>query len=78
MLENLSRQVLVGFWLAGGAVVLASIAATHTQGALSNAPLLLTFWLAPLAVMSLVWRGAPPPIVAELLHAVHNATDSRS
>jgi hypothetical protein len=32
--------------------------------------LLLVACLVPPAIMLLVWRGAPPPTVAELLHAV--------
>jgi hypothetical protein len=32
--------------------------------------LLLVACLVPPAIMLMVWRGAPPPTVAELLHAV--------
>jgi hypothetical protein len=37
----------------------------------SNAELWLAVCMVPPAVMLLVWRGAPPITVAELLHAVN-------
>ena len=78
MPTNLSRSRLAGFWIAGGAAIVASVVGTHVSAAISSAPLLLTLWLAPPALMLLVWRGAPPPTVAELLHAVHSTRDGRS
>jgi hypothetical protein len=41
--------------------------------------LLLVAGLAPSAVLLLIWRGAPPATVAELLHSVNRPSkDSRS
>ena len=46
--------------------------------AINFASLLLTLALGPPAVMLLVWRGAPPPTVAEVLHSVHAEKGGRS
>lgn len=70
MLKDASRARLVGAWCAvvvviGACGVVAGVAIT-----ISAAAWLLVAALVPPAVMMLVWRGAPPLTVAELLHAV--------
>ena len=75
MLNNLSRARLVGTWFAAVAVVFACsviAGAPMTVGALE---LWLVVCLVPPAVMLLVWRGAPPETVAELLYAVNRPLD---
>ena len=71
MLKNLSRAQMAGLWCATvvtiAAVCLAEGAPT-TSGAVE---LWLAACLVPPAVMLLVWRGAPPVTVAELLHDVN-------
>ena len=77
MLKEISRTRLVGFWFAAVAVIIAWVVATGVNIA-STAVLLLTMCLVPPAIMLLVWRGAPPPTVAELLYAVNNRKEGRS
>jgi len=75
MLNNMSRARLLGTWFAAVAVVFACsviAGAPMTVGALE---LWLVVCLVPPAVMLLVWRGAPPETVAELLYAVNRPLD---
>ena len=65
MLKNISRARVVGFWLTAVAVLTAALVTFDAKIALNVAPLLLTLALGPPAVALLVWRGAPPPTVAE-------------
>lgn len=70
MLKDISRTRLAVAWCAaviviGAAGVVAGVAIT-----VSYAALLLVICLAPPAVMLLVWRGAPPQTVAEVLYSV--------
>jgi hypothetical protein len=70
MFRATNRKILVGAWVA----VLVAVAAA---GALSGVPLTVgvtVLWFAacvvPPAVMLVVWRGAPPPTMAEILYSV--------
>jgi hypothetical protein len=75
MLNNISRARLLGTWFAAVAVIFAVsviIGAPMTVGALE---LWLVGCLVPPAVLLLVWRGAPPVTVAELLYAVNRPMD---
>ena len=70
MLRSINRRTVIGVWLA---VLLAAAGA----GALSGVSITIgisALWLVacvvPPAVMLMVWRGAPPPTVAEILQAV--------
>ena len=80
MLKEISRTRtrLVGFWFAAVAVIIAWVVATGVNIAISTAALLLTLCLVPPAIMLLVFRGAPPPTVAELMYAVDNQKEGRS
>ena len=71
MLKGISRTRLVGFWFAAVAVIIAWVVATGVNIAIGTAAL-LTMCLVPPAIMLLVWRGAPPPTVGELLYSVNN------
>ena len=64
----LRTSLYVGWFTAVGTVVVWSLAA---DAKLSTSVLFLAMGLAPLVVMLLIGAGAPPPTVAELLHAVH-------
>ena len=71
MLNQTSRTTqLVAFWLVLVAMVAASriIGGGELTGA--TTALLLFASLVPTTVMWVVWRGVPPPTVAELLHSV--------
>ena len=70
MLRSINRRTVIGVWLS---VLLAAAGA----GALSGVSITIginALWLVacvvPPAVMLMVWRGAPPPTMAEILHAV--------
>lgn len=65
---------LLGGWLTTLAVVVAFSVAIGAS--LSTSALLLAILVAPAVIMVLIGRGAPPPTVAELLHAVE-AKDGR-
>ena len=78
MLKGISRTRLVGFWFAAVAVIIAWVVATSVNIAISTAALLLTMCLVPPAIMLLVFRGAPPPTVGELLYSVNTLKAGRS
>ena len=78
MLEGISRTRLVGLWFAAIAVIIAGVVAMGMNVAISTAALLLTMCLVPPAIMLLVFRGAPPPTVGELLYSVNNQKEGRS
>ena len=68
MFSSTNRRIIVSVWLA-------TVAALAGIGALSGVA--LTFgtsllWIAagvvPPGIMLMVWQGAPPPTVAEILH----------
>ena len=70
MFKDISRLRLAGTWIAativmGACSVLWGIALT-----INNGELWLVACLMPPVVMLLVWRGAPPMTVAELLYSV--------
>ena len=70
MSSSINRRTVIGVWLA----VLMAVAGA---GALSGVSITIgtsAFWfvacVVPPVVMLMVWRGAPSPTVAEILHAV--------
>ena len=70
MFQAITRSTVVVVWLAAcvaaaGAGLLSGVAVTTDTSALW-----LFACLVPAAIMLMVWRGAPPPTVAEVLHAV--------
>ena len=78
MFHGLSRSQVVGFWFAAAAVVIASMVVLGLKLTLSTSALLVTLSLMPPAILLLVWRGAPPPTVGEVLYAVHGQNEGRS
>ena len=69
MFRSTNRRVTIGVWLA----LLVAVAGI---GLLSGAPITMgsvAFWFlvcsVPPAVMLMVWRGAPPLTVAEVIYA---------
>jgi hypothetical protein len=71
MLKDISRARLVGTWCAAVTFIGACGVVLGAAVTMSNGALLLMTGLVPPAVMLLVWRGAPPITVAELLYAVN-------
>ena len=78
MLKEISRARLVGFWFAAVAVIIASLVAMGVNVGVSTAALLLTLSLVPPAIILALWRGAPPPTVADILYAANRRTEGRS
>jgi hypothetical protein len=70
MFRSIDRRTVIGVWLAllvavAGAGVISGVSIT-----VSTSVLWLAACVVPPAVLLIVWRGAPPPTVAEILHAV--------
>ena len=78
MLKDITRNRLVGFWFAAVTVIIASVVAMGVNVAVSTTALLLALSLVPPAIMLLVWRGAPPPTVGEILYSVSKPKEGRS
>jgi hypothetical protein len=79
MFRNISRLQVVGAWCALVFVIAAVSVVAGAGLTLGNVELLLVAGIAPSAVLLLIWRGAPPATVAELLHSVNRPSkDSRS
>ncbi len=78
MLKEISHLRLIGFWFAGVAVVVGSVGAMGVSVGVSTTALLLMASLVPPAILLLVWRGAPPPTVAEILHSAETFRGGRS
>jgi hypothetical protein len=76
MLNTLSRLWLViGVWLMALAAIMAGTMAMEAS-ALTSALLLITCSV-PMGLLMILRWGAPPPTVAEVLHAVDNQNDYR-
>ena len=79
MLKNVSRARIAGAWCAALVVIGALAVVSGTTLTVGVAELWTMACLGPPAVMLFVWRGAPPPTVAELLHtATTGTTEARS
>lgn len=70
MLKHISRPRLAAAWCAA-IVLIAACGAVAGVLTISRVELLLAICFVPPAVMLLLWRGAPPVTVAEVLHAVN-------
>jgi hypothetical protein len=78
MLNDITRSGLVALWFAAVAVGLACVAAVGVSVGASTTALLLALSVVPPAIMLLVWRGAPPQTVGEILYAANHAPENRS
>ena len=69
MLKVINRQTVIGVW----GVALVALAVGGSLSGLSitagTGVFLLIACIVPPAVMLMVWRGAPPPTVAEIIYA---------
>ena len=74
MLKNISRTQLVGAWVAAVMVLLACSVVAGATLTFSTAQLWLVAGVVPPAILLILWRGAPPATVAEVLHHVHGQT----
>jgi hypothetical protein len=78
MLNDITRNRLVGLWFAAVAVVIALVVAMGVNVDVSTTPLPLTVFLVPPGIILALWRGAPPQTVAEILYAANKGTEGRS
>jgi hypothetical protein len=80
MLKDISRAHIIGAW--GGLMIVLGTCSIWAGAAVtaSNGAFLLMTGLVPPAVMLLVFRGAPPMTVAEVLYSVDRSAkdDARS
>ena len=78
MLNDLTRNRLVGFWFTAVAVIIVSIIAMGVKVGFGTGGLLLALSLVPPAIVMILWRSAPPPTVAEILYAANTRENGRS
>jgi UPF0716 family protein affecting phage T7 exclusion len=78
MLKDITRNRLVGCWFAAVAVIIASVIAIGVNVGVSTTALLLTLSLVPPGIILVMWRGAPPTTVGEILHAANTPKEGRS
>jgi hypothetical protein len=70
MFQSIRRHTAVGVWIAA-LVAIAGVGALSGVSITVGASLLwLVACVVPPAVTLMVWNGAPPPTVAEILHSV--------
>jgi hypothetical protein len=79
MLKDMSRGRLAGGWCVAVVAIGALSVISGAALSISNAELLLIACVVPPSVMLLMWRGAPPRTVAEVLYAADTpANEGRS
>jgi hypothetical protein len=78
MLNNMTRNRLVGLWFAAVAVVTASLVVMGVNIGVGTTAFLLTLALVPPAIILALWRGVAPQTVGEILYAANNGTEGRS
>lgn len=77
MLNTFTRNRLVGCWFAVIAVIIAVVVAMGVNVDVGTTALLLTLSLVPPGIIVMLWRGAPSPTVAEILHGANTSKDGR-
>jgi hypothetical protein len=78
MLTDITRNRLVGCWFATVAIIVAAVIAMGVNVGVSTTALLLTLSVVPPGIVLALWRGAPPPTVAEILYATNTRHEGRS
>ena len=68
--EPYTAVTVIGVWFAVLVVVAGAGARSGVSITIGISALWFVACVVPPAVMLMVWRGAPPPTVAEILHAV--------
>jgi len=74
MLNGLTRVRVILIWFAAVAVVFAAALAFGVAVNLSTGVLILASSLVPPVVVLALWREAPPPTVAEVIHSADPRT----
>jgi hypothetical protein len=77
LLNDITRNRLVGFWFTAVAVIIVAVITMGVNVGISTAALLLALSLVPPAIVMILWRRAPPT-VAEILYAANTRENGRS
>lgn len=70
MVKGMTRSRVIQIWFGTVAVAIAGGVVLGVAVTTSTAVLLLAGSMVPPAVVLFIWRDAPPPTVAEVIHAV--------
>jgi hypothetical protein len=74
MLNEITRNQLVGVWFAAVAVIIAFVVAMGGNVGVGTAAVLLTACVVPPGMVVALWRGAPTETIGEILYARNRAT----
>jgi hypothetical protein len=77
MLNDFTRNRLVGLWFAAVAVAIAFFVATGANVTASTTALLLTLSVVAPGILMALWRGAPPQTVGEILYTADKGMEGR-
>jgi hypothetical protein len=69
MLNSLTRTRVIQLWFVAVAAAIAAGVAFGVAVTASTAVLLVAGSLVPPAILLVMWRDAPPPTAAEVIHA---------
>jgi hypothetical protein len=78
MLDDTTRNRLVGVWFAAIAAMIASVMAIGVNDRMNTTALLLTLCVVPPGIILALWRGAAPVRIGEILHAENTGPEGRS
>jgi len=78
MLKDITRNRLVGLWFAAVAVIIGFVVAMGAKVGVTTTALLLTLSLVPPGIVLVLWRGAAPATVREILFAPNPPKEGRS
>jgi UPF0716 family protein affecting phage T7 exclusion len=78
MLNDMTRNRLVGLWFAAVAVVIASVVAIGVNVGVSTTALLLMLSLVPPGIILALWRSGPRQTIGEILYTANKGTEGRS
>ena len=70
MMRDMSRAKLMQIWVAAVAPVAIATVVLGARGTVATAAAVVTLCLVPPAILLLLWPGAEPATIAEVLHAV--------
>ncbi len=70
MLSSLNRRNLVAAWVGVLLTVAGAAALSGVSITVGNSALWFAVCVVPPVLMLMVWRGAPPPAMQEILYAV--------
>lgn len=69
-MNGITRSRLIQIWFGAVAVAIAGVIVLGVAITISTGVLLLSASVVPPAIVLFLWREAPPPTVAEVIHAV--------